>query len=443
MGSNRSSETSRIGHLAVRLAVAASVTLWGGCGGTDVESQTEAFTSASSTLYDFDFDGELVTEAGWPSSIAIDNQLLYTVGQLNGVGGVGRLDATRLDSISTESIGDGLVRVRYHATMPVAWPKSLGGSTPDGFVFRLPRNVSEAGLESFAKTHGGTCVDLWSAHDVGPANMWYYYRPHASGCAFEDGDVSESVVSVALSTQNSADSYPELDAIWRDGVLNAVVVFGKDRVGATGFSDFGIAQYGQFNYRMRWTSFGDLKLMSTPADLPGAPDEKIPEVTWNGTFSDGRRIEVHAFIIDNPQLVTAEFEARYATLSRTADILVYNGHAALGANVRAFARMGEPNPGQYTIVSMMGCDTFAYVDGFMAAQRSALNADDPSGTKYLDMITNIVPTNPVVLSTASLALIRGVAEPESPRSYLQILREFEPTHHAVVTGDEDNEFRPN
>jgi hypothetical protein len=91
---------------------------------------------------------------------------------------------------------------------------------------------------------------------------------------------------------------------------------------------------------------------------------------------------------------------------------------------------------------MMGCDTFAYVDGSMAAERAALNPDDPAGTKYLDMITNIVPTNPVVLSTASLVLVDGVADLTAPKSYLEILSRFETKHFAVVTGDEDNEFRP-
>ncbi|MBM4373773.1 MAG: hypothetical protein FJ095_01720 [Deltaproteobacteria bacterium] len=47
-----------------------------------------------------------------------------------------------------------------------------------------------------------------------------------------------------------------------------------------------------------------------------------------------------------------------------------------------------------------------------------------------------------MLSTASLVLVDGVADRAAPKSYRELLSRFETKHFAVVTGDEDNTFRP-
>jgi hypothetical protein len=60
------------------------------------------------------------------------------------------------------------------------------------------------------------------------------------------------------------------------------------------------------------------------------------------------------------------FEDRYNELSTDADVIVYNGHAGLGQNVRKLATMGRFKSGKYQIFYMNGCDTFAYVDGSLA-----------------------------------------------------------------------------
>ncbi len=426
------------------LSIVSMLLMVAACGGEQNEGNTQGyyFSSDKATLLDFEFDGEFVTTRSWAIEGDIQNQLMYTIGQLNDNGGVGRLDAVKLTDIQSASEENGKRRVTYHAVLPVAWPSKYDFYLPKSYTFKLPYDMSYSGLSSFVQNYGTTCIDLWSAHNVTVGSMWYYYRPEARNCKIAADDILQAPVTISKSTDNSDGKYPEIDMIWKDNVLNAIVIFGKDNAGATGFTDFGVAQYGQFNYRLRWTSFAGLKLDPTPSNIPSAPDATFPEINWEGTFEDGRVLKVHAFLIDNPRMPSESFKKRYAELSGDADIVIYNGHAALGDNVRAFTRMGKPNPGQYTIVSMMGCDTFAYVDGYMAQQRAEINPDDPQGTKYLDMITNIVPTNPTMLPTASFALIQGVVDPKNPQTFYQILRNFEYKHYSVVTGDEDNTYTP-
>ena len=41
-----------------------------------------------------------------------------------------------------------------------------------------------------------------------------------------------------------------------------------------------------------------------------------------------------------------------------------------------------------------------------------------------------------------MALVRALLHPEAPQTYTQILHQIDPAHVVVVTGEEDNLFRP-
>jgi hypothetical protein len=399
----------------------------------------QALSSDKATLLDFEFDGELLTNRTAGFEAEIKSQLHYTVGVLNERNGVGRLDALKLTNIVSSADASGRTLVKYHVSMPVAWPAKFG--LPTTFKLTLPKDVSSTGLSRFLSKYGKTCIDLWSAHDVSTGNYWYYYRTGVRNCVFDPSDVTTSVAAASVSTQNTDGSYPEYDRIWEDKTLNAIVIYGKDRNGATTISDFGISQYGLFNAKLKAYGAG-IKLTSTPANIPGAPGVEFPDVEWDGVYPDGRKLHVNAMLVDNVRDSNPRFDARYAELSQKADLIIYNGHAALGDNVRALTRKGRFVRGQYTLVSMMGCDSFAYVDGFMADQRKTLNPDDPNGTKYLDIITNITPANPTWLTTAALETLSRLGDVERPSTFVQIFRGWESQHRAVVTGDEDNTFKP-
>lgn len=440
------------------LALASSFSL-AGCSGEPEATMADAhdaFSSARGKLYDFTFEGQVLTSSTANASAAVREQLFFTVGQLNGVkyergtgGGVGRLDAVTITNVTTSADPSGKTLVRYKATLPVGWLDVY--NAPKAFTFVLPKDLTDAGERAFAAKYGTTCIDTFSAHDVGPWNMWYYYRPAAKNCRLVEADVVRATATIAPSAEASSGSYPEYDRIWSDGELNAVVMFGRDNANDNSYSDFGVSNYAQFVYKLRGqfalgTKMEAVRCVGRPSDscagMPAAPGADFPDVTLEGKTSDGRLVRVTAMLINAPTNTTTAWDRRYADLSSRADVIVYNGHAALGANVQALSRKGRFQKGQYTIVSMMGCDSFAYVDGYMAAERARLNADDPKGTKYLDMITNLMPTNPTKLPGAAFALLNGVMNPKAPRTYTQILGAFEADHFAVVTGDEDNAWKP-
>lgn len=399
-----------------------------------VDSSEEDFTSAQATLLEFEFDGELTTTETWNLRQTIQDQLLYTIGHLNGDRAVGRLDTVQITDIKSERQDDGTTKVTYHAVLPVAWGSKT--NLPKTYDFKLPKNIDFSGLEAFSNKYKAGCAEA-GAHDVSPGNLWYYYRPKQSKCTPADADVVKVKASVVKSLENTEGKYPEYHKVWEDKELRVVAIFGKYESGATTSSDAGISAYDRFVSSMK--AFSGSKL--TPA-VSGSPGVKNPDVLVEAPLADGRKLIVNALLVDEVSSAPETFYTRYEGLSTEADIIFYNGHAGLGQNVRALARRGEFRAGKYQIVFMNGCDTFAYVDGSLAKTRSTVNPDDPSGTKYMDMVTNAMPAFFSSMPAASTALIKSLSDPTKPKTYQEIFAQIDSSQVVVVTGEEDNVYSP-
>jgi hypothetical protein len=405
--------------------------------GEEIETnEKQPFTSREAILLDFEYDAELVTSNTWNLTSVIEDQLLYTIGQLNGSRSVGRLDRLKLTNIQRESLGDGTSRVRYHAQLPVAWGSRQ--NQPSSYELMLPRRADGEGFSAFTEKYKDSCVDF-SAHDVDSGSMWYYYRPRTSGCTIEETDIVRASATVRVSSENVSGKYPEYHQLWEDDALIVVAIFGKYEDGATTASDAGIAAYNSFVSRVRRDVSG---VTTEPADLPSSPGVAFPDITFRASLANGRRLEVHALLVDNVRTAGAVFDRRYEELSTEADLIAYNGHAGLGSNVRALARKGSFRAAKYQIIFMNGCDTFAYVDGALAETRARLNPDDPTGTKYMDIVTNGMPSYFRDNSGNDMTLIRALMRADAPMSYEEIFASIARAQVVLVTGEEDNVFRP-
>jgi hypothetical protein len=405
---------------------------------TKVDANGKADSSVEAIFLDFAFEGQVVASSSFFVESAIEDQLLYTIGHLNQDNSLGRLDQVQLSNIRTASAGNGRVLVTYEATMPVAWGQR--DNVPTTYDFALPRDISTAGQNAFATKYSHDCVDF-GAHDVTSGNMWYYYRPERSGCSIADADLARFTADVSVSAINTTGKYPEYHKVWEDDVLNVVAVFGKYEDFATANTDAGISAYNSFT-RSVGSMLRTNDLTTVPATVPSSPGVALPEVSFMATLDGGRSIQVTALLVDNIRTADSAFNARYAELTRDADLVAYNGHAGLGANVRALAGKGTWEQGQYAIVFINGCDTYAYIDSALADAHSDVNPDDPNGTKYLDIVTNAMPSFFHSMSGATLALMRGLMEVENPRTYEQMFVNIDDAEVVLVSGEQDNVFVP-
>jgi hypothetical protein len=136
------------------------------------------------------------------------------------------------------------------------------------------------------------------------------------------------------------------------------------------------------------------------------------------------------------------FDAWYDALTPSADVILYNGHAGLGANVRTLMSKGAFVPGHYLIWFANGCDTFAYVDRTLVGRRALLNPDDPGGSKYMDTLANVMAGHFRSLEPTSLTLLHALIDVRDashpPKTYEEIFQTIDPSQIVVVTGEEDN-----
>jgi len=414
-----------------------SFALLAGCSkeASDDDDATDegAFSSNQATQLDFEFDASLVTDSSWNDKQTIQDQLLYTIGHLNGNKSVGRLDNLELTNIQKTTQAGGKIEIKYHAKLPVAWGSKT--NLPTKYDFKLPRDISSSAQQAFTEAHKHSCVD-WGAHDVDTGSMWYYYRPNNSGCDITDAEIVKTTATATRSAINTTGKYPEYHKVWEDNRLEVISIFGKyEATGGAG--DAGVSGFNSFISTVK-SALAPAAVTQTPATITA--DTK--DVQFEATLADGKKVKVVALLVDAITSTWPGFDARYESLTPTADLIAYNGHAGLGQNVRALARKGKWVAGKYQMFFMNGCDTFAYVDGSLAQTRAALNPDDPTGTKYMEFVTNAMPSYFSSMPAASTAIVKGLLSYAQPKTYDKIFENIDRAEIVLVTGEEDNVFTP-
>jgi hypothetical protein len=218
-------------------------------------------------------------------------------------------------------------------------------------------------------------------------------------------------------------------------------VFGKYEDGATTSSDAGISAYNRFTRSIK-QELAPFDLTTEPASVPQSPGIAMPEVVFHAALPDGTAVEVVALLVDNVRTAGPAFDDRYHELTPAADLIIYNGHAGLGANIRALASKGDWRQGQYAMVFMNGCDTYAYIDSALYDAHADVNPDDSIGTKYVDIITNAMPSFFNEMPNGSMALVRGLMSYDDPQTYEQMFVNIDSDEVVIVSGEQDNVFQP-
>ena len=407
--------------------------------GESVKADDGKFDSSAVAVFvDATWQGTLVTDFSFNDRSTIQSQLFYTVGQLNGMNAVGRIDKAEITNIAKTTV-NGKVQIKYTAKMLVAWGNRT--NVPTSIKLKSPRDVSGSGQTTFATKYGHTCIDF-GAHDVDSGSMFYYYRPDRSGCTIDAADVDTVDVGFAPSPVQTSGRYPEYDKVWEDGTLNVVAIFGKNEDGATS-GDVGIDAYNRFVSAVK-TELAPRTPTTIPATVPSNPGVAAPDIEFNATLADGKKVKVVALLTDNVRIGLQQpaFRARYEALSTRADYIVYNGHAGLGTNVRAMAAAGKWVQGQYVVIQLNGCDTFAYIDDALNKAHMVVNPDDTTGYKYLDLVNNGMPAFFHELSNTSMAMFRGLLAYDQPKTFEQMFANIDRDQVVLVSGEQDNVFTP-
>jgi hypothetical protein len=236
--------------------------------------------------------------------------------------------------------------------------------------------------------------------------------------------------------------------VWSDNALEVVAIFTHE-YSTPGPGDEGVNAYGDFVWNVH-EYLGQLQpndaKRSEPAGLSPS-GTAAPNVRLAAELPDGRRIAINVKLVGHELAGDgAAFDEWYDALTPTADVVLYNGHAGLGANIRTLMSKGTFVPGHYLIWFANGCDTFTYVDRTLVDRRALVNADDPGGTKYMDTLTNVMAGYFKSLGPTSLTLLHALLDARdtsrAPKRYEEIFQNIDPSQIVVVTGEEDNVLEP-
>lgn len=416
--------------LGSSLAIAISAVACSGPRERASASSRAALTSVAAKFLELRFTAEVIAPKDASAREAIVAQLMYTQGILMSRGeGNAQVGNVQVDDVHEEPTGD-TKRVAYAATLPVAWPKDE--PAPDSYELTLPLDATR--FDAFNAKYDGRC----GSAEEGRASFVFAWDPKARGCAIDARDVAVVSAKVTPSARETANRYPEYDLIWEDGRLDVVALFGLIETNTP--QDYGHLEAQSFAEHVRRSLDG-----ATIADNgSGSWIRSDTTITGKVDFEGrARDVKVDVIVTKNLMHAGAEFDERYDPLSERADLVFYNGHSQLGEAVEAFAHRGRVAPGKYQLVLVDGCQSFAYLGATMTDRRRQANGEtDPSGTRYLDVVTNALP-NPVSnAAEMSSILFDAAIEADEPRSYRDLLRTMPEEQMVVVVGEEDNRFAP-
>jgi hypothetical protein len=341
-----------------------------------------------------------------------------------------------VSNIVKEDAGDGLTRVKFHVKIPVAWASKT--SLPETYEFLLPKRADYQGQESFTSKYKEDCVD-WGAHDVDAGSMWYYYRPRASGCRLEDADVVKITAAARKSAENSSGKYPEYDKVWADGRFDAVAVFSKAVSGATSNSDAGIAAYNSFvaAVKAKYPT-----ATTAPASFPTTPGVAAPDITFTVTIAGVGTVQIVALLIDKVSSTSSTWENRFKTLTPGADLIAYAGDAEYGSAVLQLPDKMRFVAGKYQVFLFSTSNSYAWLNGRLASLRSFYNANDPTGSKFMETITNASPVPYASQAGNAMTVVSALADRFAPKRYSTILHGMAAAEVPLVAGEQDNTFVP-
>jgi len=396
----------------------------------DASPSEDAITSNDGTPLELRFTGEVDARESDTARGAIASQLQYVQGILTtAVKANGQAGMPTLKNVRETVTGD-KKKITYEASLAVIWPK--GRATPATYDLVLPKDVTA--LAAFNAKYDGAC----GRNEYGQETFWHDFNPIATGCRVEDGDVVRARATVQAHPQTTQGKFPEYDKIWADDSLDVVAVFGI--IASNTPSDEGARTREQILNEATSSLQGAVR-----TDAP-AMSGVIADSTVSGTIQiDGRakKVNVTGILVQEASSAGSAFERRYSEVTAKADVIIYEGHSGLGKNINALARNTGATAAKYQLVYFYGCQTLAYLGPAMHEKRIALNgaANDPDGTKYLDIIATALPAYGDN-GRSTLGLYRAMLDTRTPKTFNDLIKGISPLHLTAVFGEHDNTFQP-
>ena len=306
-----------------------------------------------------------------------------------------------------------------------------GGAVRINFVLpKDPVAIYGKGFPS-AGSRKNRCTD---DHYNSEGDFWYFWNPYQEGCPIKGGDLVG--VQTDLAPMNvTRGTYPEYARLYGENgngdVLQVTYIVGVDE-------NFQNGDLGKQTFK---EAFAGLKAAGFQATVDEPRRKRL-------SFRFGaKRASIDMRLMDPG---SADFAQEAVNGMRRSDIFLYDGHSGLGGYLspdRLAEDTGRPLAlprDKYQIFVFQGCSTYAYYNSaFFNLKKSA---NDPKGTKNLDIITTGIGAAFDVGAKVDVAFLASVTAGQKPSWQTIIDRvhaaEGESSALSHVNGDEDNPRNP-
>lgn len=350
-------------------------------------------------------------------------QYFYMLGNLRtGAEGLPAIPSKtyEIDDLSIASMGGDLYRISYSSISNIALDKD---QQTGNLKFDLPRDPV------YMATLDQSCNN-----DKSEAN-WYEFNPHLLGCPLVKGKDYFVVTGHVDVHQNTVETYPEYSKlVGDDGAIHMSVFMNYEITHEDGF--IRKLKHDGFK-RHTWT---DNEITS----FLGFKPTEFPNVDAFIKQGGAHPIKILLFYgnanIESPK--SKAFHYFYKNALETANVVIYSGHSGLSRNLNLPLLESQENfkitlKPSYQLYLLDGCITYGYYADMYLARKAS--ADDPRGTKNLDILTFGTPApgyDDKPQFTLSDALFDYGAN-STETSYQSIANQITYSWFGVV-GDEDN-----
>lgn len=318
-------------------------------------------------------------------------------------------------------------------------------------VFELPTNPDDTYRKSLVTSSGRTTYPCGDLSHPQAEYFWYFFNPHGYGCPLKEGiDYIKGQGSLKFLASTKI-SYPEYSRLVYKGELAVHVLFGMDNSSLSrnpvNSRDINARSYLSLrNYLLRngyqihtWSHEEMVTFFKGRSfDFPYVEE-------FSKTSDRGINLKVRLFFGPTSNYDGFAFHHFWQDALAHASMTIYAGHSGLGdyLDPRKISQLSdirlEMPLDRYQILFFNGCSSYPYYNkNYFSMKRSA---QDPAGTKNLDIITNglatlfmaITPSTSVIFNAIEQYVFTG-----QRISYQQMLDRADSQNLMGINGDEDN-----
>lgn len=287
-------------------------------------------------------------------------------------------------------------------------------------------------------------------------DFWYFWDPDMEGCPLKDDKVNVLRITGKLKRLDNTElTYPEYDKLYADNGNGETLETGVFLGYIEDIDDLTTVNTKDDAYIAMKEIEADLKLQDF--ELKEKKDHfreyldgrVVKGINFYRVYEKAVKTATGKNIISRVKILLSDtsvtsadetFHRHFAEGLADNDILVYDGHSGLGANLSLDNLPTVPfKAKKYQIYYFNGCSSYPYYNGMFF--------DAKGGTKNLDILTSGLPTFTTTAGDNMKAFLAGFVNGKV-QSYQKLLGVLEAsngdygTYLTGVNGDEDNTFTP-